>query len=302
MKTLVLGTALALSFGGAALAQTTTPATPRVATSPAAPTPDPIRLAAAKPVVDAVFAPGTYRRMMEGTLSKMVDQLMGSVMDMKASDMLETAAPDAKSKAKMKSMAGDQSLGQMAESADPAFRERTRISMDVMFKEMIPMMEKIEPQVRASLTNIYARKFTATQLEDMGRFFATPSGRAYADQSMLVFMDPEIMQSMQSFVPELLKAMPGIMKKVEVATAHLPKPKGRDKDSAMQAAEDALAEAQRTAGASDPDDLTTGYENWSQPDQAKVDGIIEQLSALNRQLNEAQEAAIANAKARMTKK
>jgi Uncharacterized protein conserved in bacteria (DUF2059) len=220
MKTLWLALAATASFvAGPAVAQTAEPA------NSAETAIDPARLTAAKPVVQAIFPLGTYRRMMSGTLSQMVDQMMGSMYDMKAADLLGAAAPDEKSKASTKAVVGESTIGAFAESADPAFRQRAKITMDVMFAEMIPMMERLEPDIQTSLANIYARKFSATQLDDMARFFATPSGRAYADQSMLVFMDPEMMKSMQSFVPEFIKAMPDIMKKVEAATAHLPKPK-----------------------------------------------------------------------------
>jgi hypothetical protein len=184
---------------------------------------DPLRLEAAKPVIDRLWPLGTYRKMMDGTMSKMMDQIVGSMMDMPAKDLV--GAVDASGKTAK--AVGDASMGQMAEKADPAFRERMKITMDVMFREMIPMMEKIEPEVRTSLANIYARRFTAEQLTDMDRFFSTPSGAAYASQSMLVMMDPEMIGAMQKFAPEMMRALPDIMKKVEAATANLPKPTPR---------------------------------------------------------------------------
>jgi Uncharacterized protein conserved in bacteria (DUF2059) len=198
--------------------------TPALAQQPAAPTTaeafDPTRLAAAKPVIDQLWPIGTYRRMMDGTMSKLMDSMMESVMGMKASDIIGTADKSGKATEAV----GDQSIGALAEKADPNFRERTRIMMDAMMSGMIPIMERIEPQVRDNLAKIYARRFTAAQLDDMSTFFATPSGKAYAEQSMLVFMDPEMIQGMQAFVPELMKSMPEIMKKAEAATAHLPPP------------------------------------------------------------------------------
>lgn len=181
---------------------------------------DPTRVAAAKPVIDKLWPLGTYRRMMDGTMSKLMDSMMGSVMGMKASDMV--IATD---KSREAGQSGEgQSIGALAEKADPNFRERMRITMDTMMSSMIPIMEKIEPQVRDNLIKIYARRFSTDQLADMAIFFATPSGKAYAEQSMLVFMDPEMIQGMQAFVPELIKSMPDIIKKVEDATKHLPPP------------------------------------------------------------------------------
>jgi hypothetical protein len=195
-------------------------AVPAVAQTPAAPVeaaPDAARLAAARPVVEKLWPLGTYRRMMGDTMTKLMDGLMESMFDMRAADIL----PGDKD---MKAAAGDKSMGEMAQTADPHFRERMKVTMDVMMGEMIPMMEKMEPAIQKSLTTIYAKKFDAAQLADMNAFFATPSGRAYAEQSMLVFMDPEMIKNMQAFAPEFLKAMPTIMAKVEQATAHLPPP------------------------------------------------------------------------------
>jgi hypothetical protein len=212
MKSLsALVAALMIALSGPALAQ----AAP--AEAPIAP-PDPSRVTAAKPVIDKLWPLGTYRRMMDGTLSKMMDQMMVSMFDMPASEMAKAIDPSGEAA----KAADGKTMGEMATAADPHFRERMKITMDIMMREMIPLMEKVEPQVRNNLTNIYARKFDAKQLGEMDAFFSTPTGKAYAEQSMLAFMDPEMMKSMQAFVPEMLKAMPDIMKKMEKATAHLP--------------------------------------------------------------------------------
>lgn len=176
--------------------------------------PNPARLAAAKPVIDKLWPLGTYRRIMSGTMTQYLDAIIDTSFGLKVGDV----DPDAK--------AGDKNatIGAAAEKADPHFRERFRIMTTTMFAEMQPLLDKIEPQLRDSLTTIYARKFTPEQLADMDRFFATPSGQAYAAESMTAFMDPEIMKGMQAFVPEFLQKMPDIMKKVEAATAHLPPP------------------------------------------------------------------------------
>lgn len=212
-------TGLRILLGGLALALSGSLAgqTP-VASTASAPPADPARIAAAAPVVDKLWPIGTYRRMMDGTMSKMMDQIMSSMFDMPAEDL---AAMAGGSEAAKKAVDG-KSMGEIATEADPHFRERMKLSMDTMMREMIPLMEKMEPQVRQNLTSIYARKFSVTQLGEMNSFFSTPTGKAYAEQSMLVFMDPEMISAMQGFVPELMKAMPGIIARVEAATAHLP--------------------------------------------------------------------------------
>jgi hypothetical protein len=66
----------------------------------------------------------------------------------------------------------------------------------------------------------------------MNAFFATPSGKAFADQYLLLFADPEMMREMSAAAPEMMKAMPAMMKKIEAATAHLPPLKKPAKDAA----------------------------------------------------------------------
>lgn len=217
MKTLVALTVLTLAAPLSAQTVVSTSRVPAAAGAP--PGPDTARIEAARPVVERLWPLGTYRRMMDGTMSKMMDAMMTQMMGMRAADIAGDAGANGKKAAEE---AGDQTFGEVAAKADPAFRERFKIMMDTMMREMVPIMEKIEPVVRENLTSIYARKYSAAELGDMARFFATPSGTAYANNAMLVFVEPEMIQGMTAFAPELMKAMPGIMKKVEAATAHLP--------------------------------------------------------------------------------
>jgi len=213
-NTAIIGALLGL--GTPAFAQTAAEQpTSKPAVVEAAPI-DPARLAAAKPVIDKLWPLGTYRRLMDGTMSKMVDGMMGQMFEMKAGDMLPPGTE--------RDEAGDRTMGQVTETVDPHFRERMRISTDVMFREMLPLIDRIEPSIREAMVRIYARKFTTAQLSDLGTFLATPTGEAYSREWMQSFVDPEIMTGMQAFVPELMREMPAIMKKVEAATAHLPPP------------------------------------------------------------------------------
>jgi hypothetical protein len=203
---------------GSALPQTVFAQTP----STEAAAIDPARLAAARPVIDRLWPLGTYRRMMGGTMNKMMDQLMATMFDMRAADMVGATGEDGKA-------VGDKSMGDVAAEKDPHFRERMKITMDTMMGEMLPIMERMEPTIRDSLSKVYAGRFTVAQLGEINAFFATPTGKAFADQAMTMFMDPQVMKSVQGFAPELIKAMPQIMTKVEKATAHLPPvPKSKD--------------------------------------------------------------------------
>jgi hypothetical protein len=74
------------------------------------------------------------------------------------------------------------------------------------------------------LSSIYAKKYTLAELNDIGAFFATPSGASFAGNFMSTFTDKEMMQASFGMMPKIMEAMPAIMKKVETATAHLPPP------------------------------------------------------------------------------
>lgn len=205
MKTLAL--TLALLGAAPALAQAT----------PAPSAADPAALATARTVIDKLWPVGTYRRLMDGTMSRMMDAMMDQMFQMRAADIVPPGTKGAEA-------VGDKSMGAIAAEVDPHFKERMRISTGVMFKEMIPIFDRLEPGMRDGLARIYARKFTAAQLADLDAFLGTPSGQVYGREWMLSFMDPEMVQSMQSATPEILKAMPQIMAKVAEATKHLPPP------------------------------------------------------------------------------
>jgi hypothetical protein len=204
----------ALAAATPALAQEAVPAP---ASAPAADL-DPARVALARTTIDFVWPVGTYERMMRGTMGSMVDNIMASMFDMKVGDLAGEAATRGDPK-----LAG-QTMREVMAKEDPHFMERLRIMNRVMFEEMIPLVNRMEPSIRDGLVRVYARKFTSAQLEDLNRFFATPTGRTYGPEGMMAFMEPEVMTQIAQFTPELVKEMPRIMEKVKAATAHLPPP------------------------------------------------------------------------------
>ena len=197
----------------------------QLAPSSAAPAPlaepDPERLALARTTAAALLPPGSYQRMMQTTMSSVSDSVTASMFDMRAVDVVPQGSGN---DADVRRELGDRTLGELAAEADPHFEERMRITNRVMFAEMIPVVTRLEPEVREGLARAYAKKFTREQLVDMNRFFATPSGSAFATESLSIWMDPEIMSLMGKLGPEIIQEMPRIMEKVSAATAHLPQP------------------------------------------------------------------------------
>lgn len=202
MRTLMLSAAL------------TVVATPVIAQEQAAPTsaPAPVdaaRLAIAERVVAALVPEGVYARMMRDQMPAIMDGMMAEMMGKTGNEL---GIPEG----------GDETMGEVAKKVDPVFEERQRISMRVMYQEMGTLMSEMEPMVRDGLSKSFARRFDRQQLSDMDAFFATPSGKAFADQYLLLMVDPEMMQSMAKLAPKFIQAMPEIEKKIEAATAHLP--------------------------------------------------------------------------------
>src|SRR5688572_3038744 len=118
---------------------------------------DPARLALARTTVDHFWPIGTYERMMNGTIDQMMDQMFQAITDMKAADMAgpyATAVADHPKTAQM-------TFRELMATADPHFEERFSIMNRVMTSSMVPMMNRIEPDVREGMARAYARKFTA---------------------------------------------------------------------------------------------------------------------------------------------
>lgn len=255
---------------------------------------DPARLKAAKDTVDYLFPLGTYERMMKGTMDQLMDQMMMGMGNMRMGDL---AGAGGVARDDMPDGVGEKTLAEISREADPNFDERMKISTKVMMDEMIDIMITMEPAVREALTNIYARKFTASQLTEMNSFFATDTGSAFARDYMMVFVDPEMMQSMMTMVPEMMQAMPDIMKKVEEATAHLPPLKMPGGNDPFASVEDIMDEA------GDSDDATNfeDPENWSAEDRELVNKLSVDSDTAFEKYYEALEKAQTNAKTKMAK-
>lgn len=193
---------------------------------------DPARLAAAKVTVDHIFPTGTYARIMNGSMNKMMDSIMGGVGKLPLRDIAAIGGLQAEDVEKL----GEGTLEEIMTIYDPAYHERMSLGMKAMMAEMSKIMTQFEPGIRDGLASAYANRFTTQQLGELNGFFSTPTGKLYASESMTMFMDPEVMAKMQAFVPQLMQQMPQIVQKVEAVTAGLPKPRKLDDLSAAERA------------------------------------------------------------------
>jgi len=236
MRTMMMGAALALTTA-TAQAQTA----PAAVAAPAAI--DPAALAMAGPLADKLFPPGTYSRLMGSTMNSMMDSMMDSMMQMPIGQFARMAGVPEQDLAKLDKA----SMAQLMEILDPAFKERSSLSMRAMMGGMTSLMTDFEPRVRVALARAYARKFTPAQLKELDAFFNTPTGGVFAAESFAIYGNPEMLGAMQALMPELMQKMPELMGAVQKATAHLPPPrKPKDLTPADKARLEALLGPMRT--------------------------------------------------------
>jgi uncharacterized protein (DUF2342 family) len=225
----------ALLCGAAPAVAQTTPA-------PASAQVDPARLALARTTVNSIWPLGTYQRMMSTSMDQMMNGMMGSMFDMKLGDMVPA---DGKELSEEEKKVAQTTMREAIMKGDPHFEERMRITNRVIMTDMGVIFSKLEPSIREGLAVAYAKKFDAGQLADLNAFFATPTGKVYASESVMLFTDPELMKAMMAGMPEMMKAMPAMMEKVKKATAHLPEPpkpkKSEDSDEEGEHGEQPVA-------------------------------------------------------------
>ncbi len=214
------------------LAQTPVPSpAPAVSPAPAALAPiDPARLAAARQTIDYAWPLGTYHRLMSST---MFDSFADTFLDMKLADLMPPGMAGPKGANPQEANA---TFRDMVAKGDPYFEERIHTVTRVLTTEMAPVFAQVEPDLRDGLARAFARRFTVEQLGDMNRFFATPTGRDYAAQSMLMMMDPEVIKSLIKAAPAMAQAMPQISAKLDAAMKQLPPAPGDHKPAGHSAA------------------------------------------------------------------
>lgn len=179
------------------------------------------RMALAAQVAAKLLPAGVYRKMMDGTLDQIIGATTKQFLDIPARDIAAIAGLGGDKISQMSAA----SIREIASIMDPAFEERMTLISKTIMPEMIELVSKMEPQIREGLAEAYAARFNTAQLSELEAFFATPTGNKYASESMLIYTDPAMLSRMQAMIPEMTKAMPGIMEKIAKASETLPKPK-----------------------------------------------------------------------------
>ena len=175
----------------------------------------------ASEIAAKLFPDGTYRKMLGPQMTQMLSGMTDGVGGMPMGPLLKAAGLPEVDAAKLDKTTMDQIMA----IVDPAYKQRMRLMMDGMFAAMIPLFEKLEPDLRAGLAVSLDHRFSATQLAELRGFFATPTGNAFAAQQMLLFMDPAVMGRMQAAMPKIMAGMPQLIATAVKTNDRLPKAK-----------------------------------------------------------------------------
>ncbi|MBW4329987.1 DUF2059 domain-containing protein [Stakelama sp. CBK3Z-3] len=139
----------------------------------------PERLAAAKALIDELMPPDRRDAMMESMLRPLMANIQKGMLD----------NPE---------IAGQLKTVPQARSIIEEFlRNQTESTMTLIRQNMPGMID--------AMAHAYARRFDTKQLGELQRFFATPTGRAYVEQSMQIMGDPDVAAWQRDLMQQSMK-------------------------------------------------------------------------------------------------
>lgn len=212
------------------------------------------RLPAATALVAMMMPDGFYAEMM----GEMMDGMFGPMTSMfsgetGASLLLQSrlaVAPET-----FEGLTVDEKV-ELATLIDPGFDQRGAVMGEMMRGVMAEASVVIEPLFREGLSKAYAARFDAAQLGDIAAFFATPTGRVYAGESMKLMADPQVMGASMQALPAMMGSMGDMIAEVEARMAALPPEKAWGELTADEQARIAallgMSEAEAGASLRDP--------------------------------------------------
>lgn len=142
---------------------------------------DPTRLAAARAVVDRFLPPDQHDRMVEQMLAPMEANITGA-------------------------MASSPEMQALFEN-DPAMVAEFKAFMVAEQKRSSDLLRINMPMFADAISKAYARRFTVAQLQEIGGFFATPTGREYVAQSMTLMSDPDVQAAQRTMMTQAMQGM-----------------------------------------------------------------------------------------------
>lgn len=109
---------------------------------------------------------------------------------------------------------------------DPVWKERQEAEMAAIQRTMSTVMTAMEPGMRKGMAEAYAIAFSAAELADIDRFFATPSGATYAEKSYALASDPRLMAAAMEGLPQMMAQFKAMEEEAKAASAKFPPRRG----------------------------------------------------------------------------
>lgn len=181
----------------------------------------PAQLTLAQTTTTALVPPGSLAKMIDNMYGKLFEGFMGEFGGM--SDLMLSIKTGVESE-KIEAL-DEKSKAAVADLFDPHRKEREDQITNVIKPLVTEALGDLEGPMRGGMAHAFARKFSAQQLGDMNAFFATPSGKAYADEWMALQADPEVMLAIVKGVPPLIEKFMDRGPEIEGKLKDLPKEK-----------------------------------------------------------------------------
>ena len=241
------------------------------------------RLPLAQTIVAKIMPDGTMREMFDGMMGGMFGELMTAGAE---------AEPASTFIANQLGLYGeeislsDEQATEIANMLDPARNERKAKEAEMMPQVIGEVMTTMEPTMRKAMAELYAIYFNDAELADIGTFFSTPSGTAYARKSFTMASDKRIVAASMESLPQMMEQFGAIEAKMKAATADLPASRSFAELTAQE-----KARVAKLTGFS-VDDL----EEWSSPSFDATEAAAEAAGdAVEAAAAEADKAAIKTA-------
>ncbi|MBA3862910.1 MAG: hypothetical protein C0517_03085 [Erythrobacter sp.] len=161
----------------------------------------------------------------EGTMAEMMDKVYNGVMG-----PMMAAAPDGATTTLARQIGlppyaldlGEDQAAELASLFDPAWAERQQREMAIIPAMMKDVMTLMEPGMRKAMAELYAIRFSDSDLAEIDAFFSTKTGAKYARESFLMASDPRIMAASMDAMPALMGMMGDMEARMAESVADLP--------------------------------------------------------------------------------
>lgn len=182
---------------------------------------DPARLAKAEPIASVILPNGTMEKMMGPMMQKMMGPMMDGMTKMPIREFLKMGGLDPEQAEGL----GEGTIEEMMAIIDPNFRKRMDVLVNGMMPAMGRFMGRYEPDMREGMAEAFAYRYSAAELDQISVFLKTPVGAKFGAGFMELATDSHYIGRLQKIMPEMMRAMPEIMKSSAEELAKLPKPR-----------------------------------------------------------------------------